>query len=340
MKLKRTVRLPNRALPLSGMALLFTALCSTAEAEEPERTQARALGYAGVEAYAARDFATATVKLEAAYRLLAVPTLGLWSARALVKLGKWVEAEERYRLVGELVVSAADSEVQRRAQEEAKGERDALLLEMPSVLIQLIGARPSEVEISIDGVSMDRAAIESKRWVNPGRHVVRGVRGAETLELAFEARAREHDEIPLRFAEGPSAPEPTTGPRLAAQSDAAPKGVLHDSLRDTLRDVGWISVGASGVSLLTGSLAYFMGRRHYTTLERQNWCANDACDSNDVDAYNTWRAVNLTGLIGGAAFGVAGVGLLIATSDADDAEQVTTVTLRLNASTLTLGGHF
>src|SRR5262245_17640646 len=73
-------------------------------ADDAARTKARALGYAGVEAYGNGDYSEASAKLEESFQLLPAPSLGLWSARALVGLGRWVEAEQRYRAVAALAV--------------------------------------------------------------------------------------------------------------------------------------------------------------------------------------------------------------------------------------------
>lgn len=338
---KSTVRLYDRSAGrLVGWLLLFTATSPVVRAgahEEPERTRARALGYAGVEAYSADDFATASVKLEEAYRLVAVPSLGLWSARSLVKLGKWVEAEERYRSVAALVVSASDSDVQRAAQDDAARELQALLSEIPVVLIELSGARSDEVTASLDGVPVDTIEIGRDIRVNPGRHVLTGMRGAELSEQVFDLKARERKQVRLRFSAVPGNIQPNAEsnvvPRRGAEPEATPQA--------TLRTAGWIALAAGGAGLATGSFAYWMGRREYTNLERQNWCVNDTCDPNDVQAYNTWRAVHLAGIIGGGVLGAAGVGLLLAMPvGSNGADPKTTVTFRFDSRTLIWGGRF
>src|SRR3978361_1700708 len=69
------------------------------------RSAARDIASAGVAAFQHNDFALASEKLEQAYRLLKVPSFGLWSARALVKTGRLVQAAERYREVVRLGLS-------------------------------------------------------------------------------------------------------------------------------------------------------------------------------------------------------------------------------------------
>src|SRR5688500_19688537 len=96
----------------AGLALLAALLTAGPllgqAADESTRTAARALGTAGVEAYQANDFATATDKLEKAYGILRAPSLGLWSGRALVKVGKLVEAADRFLEVTSLQVPTGE----------------------------------------------------------------------------------------------------------------------------------------------------------------------------------------------------------------------------------------
>jgi hypothetical protein len=99
--------------------------------------QARNLGYEGIDAYEAGRFEEAETKLSAAYRLLTVPSLGLWSARALMRLGKRAEAEQRYREVLALRLDTGDIAVQQAAQRDAErelnasSERQAIAVDVP-----------------------------------------------------------------------------------------------------------------------------------------------------------------------------------------------------------------
>src|SRR5690606_14260666 len=102
-------------------ALGWSAPAYGAEADSTTRAAARKLGTSGVEAYQAGDYQGASEKLERAYATLKVPTLGLWSARALIKLNRWVEAAERLLAVTRLDASG-DVQVQQAARAEAEQE--------------------------------------------------------------------------------------------------------------------------------------------------------------------------------------------------------------------------
>jgi hypothetical protein len=174
-------------------ALLMSTAVGRARAQElpaaavddPARARARALGYAGVEAYDSGDYAAASAKLEESFRLLRVPSLGLWSARALVGLGRWVEAERRYGVVAELTVGANDPPVQRAAQEDARREQVALQRRLPSLLVHVSGAAIDEVTVSVDGGLRSSAELATALLVDPGRHEVSGVRGSERSQVVL-----------------------------------------------------------------------------------------------------------------------------------------------------------
>src|SRR6185369_13029841 len=124
-----------------GLAL---ALGTNARAGSPApdpRQEARNLGYAGVRDYARGDFDAASAQLERSYALLRVPSLGLWSARSLVQLGKLVEAERRYREVAAMTVDSNAPAVQHAARATAELELAELSPRLPTLRLHIRGAR-------------------------------------------------------------------------------------------------------------------------------------------------------------------------------------------------------
>ena len=82
--------LGERFPPIGYAALVVVViagilLAATRESGGAQRPSGRALAYAGVEAYAVQNYRVASEKLEESFRLLRVPSLGLWSARALAR---------------------------------------------------------------------------------------------------------------------------------------------------------------------------------------------------------------------------------------------------------------
>jgi hypothetical protein len=315
---------------------LLAASAGATEAKLPEeavRAKARALAYSAVESYAVGKYAAASEKLEEAYSLLSVPTLGLWSARTFVKLGKLVEAAERYRAVSVLRVAPSDPAVQQIAKLDAASELEALLPKIPSLEIELSGAIPAEVEIEIDGVRLRQIDLGQVRWVNPGRHEVVGAWGSEKSEVVLNMREGAHEQVWLRFS----------APGLGSTTGAAVLGAAEheDQTRATLRTVGWAALSAGGAGLTTGVVAYLVGDGLHDDFRRRDSCANGACSQAEVDAYNTWRTLHLAGVISGGLLGAAGVSLLIATSgNAAPAESQKDLSVRLAPGSLTVQGTF
>jgi hypothetical protein len=177
-------------------------LCRWARAEETEdarRTTARNLGYAGIEAYEARDYAKAEARLNQAYRLLPAPSLGLWSARALSRNGKLVEAVGRYEEVARLPVDSGDIEIQRSAQAEAQRERDALLAVVPTLEIELVGAEWNEVRVTVNGVPVRQLAAKTPLRLNAGTYVVVARRGDDEERVSTRVQERDRKSLPLDF---------------------------------------------------------------------------------------------------------------------------------------------
>jgi hypothetical protein len=325
------------------------AAASPPAADDAARTKARALGYAGVEAYGAGDYSEASAKLEESFQLLPVPSLGLWSARALVGLGRWVVAEQRYRAVARLPIAPGDSRVQQQAKDDAQRERTELLRRIPSLKLRISGAGVDEVAVSVDGNARSSAELARALLLDPGRHEIVGVRGGERSQVVLTLVERSHEEIELRFrtpaaaagdpastaadtaAAGASAPSPTlasaaadaaapgAGPSAAlpARSDAAARpradGGSSSSARRALRVGAWLGVGVGAAGLATSLVSYLLADRQYQSFERRDGCANGSCSQAEVDTYNDLRQVYQLSLIGGGIAGVAGATLLVLT---------------------------
>jgi hypothetical protein len=314
--------------------LLATRHGWAAPVEAEVRAQARALAYAGVEAYAVQNYRVASDKLEESFRLLRVPSLGLWSARALARLGKWVEAQARYRAVAELAISPTDPPVQQSAKDDAARELRELLLRMPHLTLQLRGASVGEVEVELDGVVLTNPEFGHAQPVNPGRHIVIGTRGAEKSQIVLSIDEAGDEEVWLRFTPiaRAVAPAGVTENAEAADAGGAP---------GAWRTGGFIALTAGGAGLAAGSVAYFLARHEYASFERRNLCVEGACSPAELDAYDTWRSLSIAGLISGGILTATGIALVIFTEDpSGHGEPQQSVTLHLGPAAAVLRGSF
>lgn len=277
--------------------------------DDSTRATARQLGAEGLEAFWSQDFPSAGEKLERAYRLMATPTLGLWSARARAQLGHLVEAAERYREAARASETVGDAARQKKARQEATSELAELLPRIPTLAVRIENASPDEVSLRIDEVSLPSAVIDANRPLNPGMHHVVAARGGERYEIdislaegqhetrvfkfrtaaALEPRA-EHG-APVMAAASPSEPEPASTPPTPPPS-AAKSGVPYVPIA-----VSALALG--GVGLITAGITAGMA------LSR---CPKGDCDgARSLDRYQTLHTVSAVSFYAGAAFAAGGL---------------------------------
>jgi hypothetical protein len=121
--------LVKHALAFS-LSLLVSAHALPAIGQEDDpamRSAGRKLALDGIALFQQGKPAEASQKLEKAYQLLQVPSVALWSARALEQRGLLVEASERYMEASRLTGFKGDKDVQLQAQKDAARELEKLL---------------------------------------------------------------------------------------------------------------------------------------------------------------------------------------------------------------------
>jgi hypothetical protein len=284
--------------------------------DDATRGAGRDLGYAGVDAYQAGNYALAAEKFEKAYHLLHAPSLGLWWARALVKLGRWVEASERYLEVTRLEPVGGKPAVQKQAILDAAAELAALKPKIPSVTITLEGAEPADVTITIDGTPISSALTGESRPINPGRHPIVAARGAERAEVEIEVAEGEKKTAVLRLS---ARAETTTGVGSEQPSGSAPSSTnVADEPRSSFpwRTVGWATLGVGVAGIAVGGVFGVHALNKQTEL-RDKGCGVDSCRPEIVgakelvDEYNSARTVSTVGLWAGGALAAAGLTLVL-----------------------------
>lgn len=294
-----------------GAALAILVATSTASAQtvdEGTRAAARSLGNAGVEAYQAGNFELAATKLDKAYQVLRVPSLGLWSARAFAKVGKLLQASERYREVTRLQPSEGDVGVQKQAQADAASELEAIQPRIPSVVVRVEGAPPTEVSVTLDGVPLASALIGEARPVNPGTHDVAGKRGSETATTQVSVKEGEQGSAVLRFgaASTPTAtPVTSSATRPVASTDRSGDG-------SSTRTLGFITLGVGGAGLVLGAVTGAMALGKRGEIDDNPNCESDACapsEKSEVSSLNSLRTVSTVAFVAGGV--LAGAGLVL-----------------------------
>ena len=286
-----------------GVAALLASesICALAQASPHDamRDEARQLGQQGIEAFWAEQFADSGTKLDRAYELFPTPTLGLWSARARQKLGRWVDAVARYRETIERSHEVGDSAAQQLAQFEAKTELDALMPRVPSITLSIAGHDLETVVVYVDGGVVLAEAVGTRLSVDPGAHTVEASRGDERYEQRVHIGEAQHFVSTFSFAQLPPAV-----PALAAT--VSPPPAPTDSRfveRSSAIPISIAALTTGSASIVTSGVLAFVA-----TNKRADECPQGMCTSARAkDAYDALKTASTITFYAGAALAVAGV---------------------------------
>jgi hypothetical protein len=288
--------------------VLLPTIAHAQAVDDATRRAARNLGTAGVAAFEAKDYATASDKLDRAYRALKVPSLGLWSARAFVKENHLIEAAERYQEVARLEIAGGERAVQVQAKADAASELALLEPQIPNLVAKVEGAATEgdALQVTIDGVPIASALVGENRPVNPGTHHVQATSGGKSVEVDAEVALGETKTVELRFPESATA---------AAVASTAPTGAVPATKRgSTQRTFAIVALGVGAGGLVIGGVAGAMALSKKSTINGDMECQGNRClksQADTVNSYSTWRTVSSIGLIGGAVVAATGAVLLI-----------------------------
>jgi len=303
-----------------GLSLSTAGVAYPARAQELDdqtRSAARELATEGSTLYQQGDFEGAYDRFNRAYQLVQKPNVGIWAARSLLRAGRWVEASERYLELERLSLPANAPADQVQAVADAAKERRELMGRLPSVKVIVEGAEPGDVFVSLNGQLVKSALIGAKQPVNPGKLLVKGVRGEQVVESTVELGEAQYREVRLVFTpSGAPAPTPVKQP----DSTPPPVIVTHDPGR-TQRLLGFVGLGVGGAALVTG--AVFGGLAAGDKSDLDAHCPNRQCSPayhDQNDSYGTKKTISSLGLIGGAVLAGAGAVLLFTAPSAERAE--------------------
>lgn len=322
----RTRIFRNTHWAVASATLLLTWPSSSFAVDAATRAAARDLGTEGVEAYEAGDYHQAMERLERAFELLPLPSLALWSARALEKNGRLLEASERYLAATRLSTEGAgDAQVQIDAQAEAEQEWEALRPRIPKLIVEIRGAPPEEAVVTVDGVTVARALHGAGRPTNPGQIEVearwnqRVVRGKVTL------RERDQKTITLDFKDAttagpaPAQPQQSTPPDKggvpphASSSAATPQDLTPPRTGGSWqKPVGWVGISVGVAGLTFGGITGYFAIQQNEDLNAN--CPNRTCGPDQFTErwmYNNFRIMSSAGLIGGGVLTAAGLTILL-----------------------------
>lgn len=293
-----------------GLVLAALVLAPAAFAQAPDeaaQSAARTLGLAALVLYDKGDYPRALEKFEQAYLVYKAPTLGLGSARCLVKLGRLVAASERYNEVARIELDPSASIAFRQAKQEAELEGKELEAKLPKLTLVVEGASPDEISVTLDGRPIDTSSLGAPLPVDPGVHKAEVRRGA--TKVAGEATVAEGEGKTMILL------LPAEKPKSASSggNSSTPPAASGDS-GASRRTLAWVAIGAGAAGLIAGSVMTGLTASKKSYLDGEGGCQDGRCPpgtEGDVDAYNALRIGSTIGFVVGAASGALGVTLLL-----------------------------
>ncbi len=275
-------------------AIALLTLCPAvafAQSEE-DLAQAKLLGQEGLAFFDKGEYEAALGKLDEADRKARIPPLGLYAGRALARLGRLLEAQERFVQVTAIPLAPNSPEVWQRSKLDAQAELEKLLPTIPTVEVELVGVPADQrktVTLTVDGREVE--VVLGGIRLNPGEHSLvasyAGDSKSQTVKLDVGAKER----VRFDFTKVPQAAEP------------------QESGPNVLTIVGAVVASAGGAGLVvwgaTGLAA--MGKAD------DYGCNDDGrCEVADVSDLTTLRTVSTVSFYVGGGLALAGGGLLLA----------------------------
>jgi hypothetical protein len=333
--------------------MLVTALAAAETEQVESRTVARRMAEEASTLYDSGQYEAARDLFHRANSLYFAPTLELWEGRALEKLGRLVEAEERYIAVKHYRVRPEDSEVVHAAIRDAATGIEDLRKRIPTITILLRGADPEDpkVGVEVDRRRLNPALLGYPLPVDPGPRTVRLlVKGREIRRVDLTLKEGDREPIELDAAAGhrsPSQNAVVSRPHGMVRPIAPPAPVSDRDAPGHMahwyepRGIGWISAGVGvaglGVGLVTGGMAV---AKHKTLDEH---CRGNVCPPEYADELNSFRAYRTASTVGYVVGGVgiaAGVAILVVVATRPQHKVPAAVALQLTPTSAMLAGSF
>lgn len=286
---------PHRSI-ISGLlaASLFVsgavATAQPAELDDRTKAAARQLAQDGAAAFERGDFTEARALLRRAYALIPAPTIALMEARALAKLGKLVEAAERYEVARRTDLGPNPSDAFKAAVRDADAEVSKLRPRIPLLTIRIVGTTTKKLEVQLDGDAVPPPLVGVRQPVNPGKHGVRLLLdGRPTPSKEFELEEGEEKTVEVQVSSGAAT--------VASDGGARDGGAQ--------RTWGYVALGVGAAGLATGAITGALMLKKDDDLAPQCMPTCPPSAQDDLDAFRTYRTVSFIGY----GVGVAGIGL-------------------------------
>ena len=220
---------------------------ATARGTTADKMTARELFFQGNAAMKRRDFAVAVTRYERSEKLYSAPTTRLALARALAANGELVRAFETYNASVLRGVADDASPAFKQAWQIAKRELTELKPRVPSLVIIVRGA--TQPTVSIDGSKLAAEALGVRRYVDPGKHLLRATAaGHQPIERVVHVSEGKSLRVVLELQPAPAA-TPLPSPKQTQPAPATTAVPDHANQRGmSPMRIAALTTGAVGVA--------------------------------------------------------------------------------------------
>jgi hypothetical protein len=295
----------------SILILAMKAAPSHAQGVDAEtRTVARDMAGQGADAFDHGDYATALDRLTRAYSLYQAPTISLMQARSLARLGRLVEALDKYEQTQRLPLGDGAPDTFVKAVRLAQDEAQELRARIPrlSIHVRADHGQLDGLSVQLDGKPVPSTLLDVERLIDPGMHQVT-VKANAYDPLVRQAELAEGGHVALEIVlDSPRRAQPMGGgPEVKVPGPVA----VRSSTPSQRRLFGWLGVGVGSVGLAASAISGVVALNRKSDLDAvcQPGCPPSA--AHDIDSFRTMRTISYVSLVaGGAALGIGGYLLL------------------------------
>ncbi|HWO10070.1 MAG TPA: hypothetical protein VNN80_11340 [Polyangiaceae bacterium] len=298
---------------------------------------ARSVAVTGREAFNSGDYETALALFRRAYSLYPAPTVVLYEARTLEKMGLLIEAVDAYARTATIAVGEEAPAQFAEAAAQAREEGDALRTRIPTLVIELRGASLSDptLVVRINGREQDASRLGRAQRLNPGTYRIEGaVASARRASAEVTLVPGQSRRVELSLAE--ATPGAQAAVELPAFSPVGAEPPRHRSIPTLAYVAGGVGVIGASAGVITGLVA----NGKYEEAERICGEEHRSCPNMDaVDEFRTWRMISSISYGVGAVGLAAGVVLWLTAGD-DEAAQTRSIQPWGTAKTAGIRGTF
>lgn len=270
------------------------------EVSKANQDLARSVAVTGREAFNAGDYETAVTLFRRAYALFPAPTVVLYEARSLEKMGRLLEAAEAYERTTQIAVGSSAPAQFAEAIAAARQEGYALRARIPTLTLQIQGVSSHDpnLKIQINGQAIGAAQIGNALKLNPGTYEVSAAVSADRSDQRHATLAAGNNvTIVLDLSPAPpDVPAPHERELDGAESDSERR------LSPFLYVAGAVGVAGVGAGVVTGLMA---DSKHG---EAEKLCPGQVClsGSSGPDAVNSFRLLRTASTV---SYGIGAAGI-------------------------------